>query len=467
VFARPQVLGRMGSVVRPELPVIAAVALAVVASLLVAHHVTYALALVFAVCFLLALAADIHVLPVFLVLTMFVESLALGPGLRVGRLVGGIALVVIAWRLATGGSARLRPNALLVTVAAFGVWTLASGLWASSASAVYANVLSYILGAGYMLTFALLVRNERQLAAVLSTFAFSALIFGLVAFVTYASSRGAVAATENARGSGLQGDPNYFATYQVIALPAALALTTWDRRPRWRAAYFAIVAVLVISVVSSLSREGLLALAGVVLATLLLPRRTFFRHAAHKTYYLAAIGVAAAAAALVGSASFVARAQSIINPTDRGSGRLDLWSAAWHGFHNHPWLGLGSGNFPVHALDLLQTTPGVNTTAPYTIANQVHNAYLETLVELGPIGAAVFIFMIGLCAWYLIRASRRARRQGRPALERFAVAITISLLGFAIAAIFLSIEFDKAIFILVGLALSLDVMTSEQQAAPS
>jgi O-antigen ligase len=444
----------------------ATAALAVMASAILVYQPVYAAALVLGACLLIVLATNVHVLPVFLILTMFVESLALGPGLRIGRLAGGIALAVIACYLIARGSAGLRPNALLTTAATFGVWMIASSYWASEQGPVFRNLFSYSLGIAYLLTFAVLIRTERQLVAVFSTLAFASFIFGIVAFATYASSHGAVSAAETARGSGLQGDPNYFATYQVIALPAALALAVWERRPQWRAAYYGIVAVILVSVVSSLSRGGLVALSVVVAATVLLPRRAFFRRAGQKVNYLVAMLAAAGVAVLVGSAAFVSRVQSILNPSQqqgfRGSGRLDLWSAAWHGFRDHAWFGVGSGNFAVHALDLLQSTPGVDTTQHYVSAGrEVHNAYLETLVELGPLGAALFALLIGLSIWYLVRAARRARRQGRATLERFAIALAVSVLGYAISAIFLSIELAKAVFILAGLALALDVMTRE------
>src|SRR3712207_3596471 len=62
-----------------------------------------ALALVVAVGIAVLVAADVKALPLFLVFTMFVESLELGPGLRIGRVAGVLALAVLAYMLLARG----------------------------------------------------------------------------------------------------------------------------------------------------------------------------------------------------------------------------------------------------------------------------------------------------------------------------------------------------------------------------
>jgi O-antigen ligase len=435
------------------------VAAVVVGALTIVNPI-YSIGLVLAAAVALIVAADVKTLPLFLVFTMFVESLALGPGLRIGRLAGAMALVVLAYYVVARGWAGLRPNALLLVAAAYGFWTVTSAFWADETSFVYTVVFSYFLATAYMLSFAVFVRTTRQLKAIFATYAVGSLIFGIVSFITYYASSG------EQRGSGFQGDPNYFAVYQVLALPAALALSAFERRPQLRLVYYTIVGVIILSVVSSLSRTGLIALSAVVAATLFLPWRTFFRSAGQKVTYFFALALASGTAVLIGSTTFVARAQSILNPESsatsgyRGSGRLDLWGAAVNGWHQHPWLGLGAGNFEPKALDLLQTTPGVNTTAGYVYENRVvHNAYLETLTELGPVGFALFIGVILLTAWYFVASFRRARAAHETALSRFSLALFVALIGYALSAIFLSNQLSRALWILVGLALAIDVMS--------
>ena len=63
---------------------------------------------------------------------------------------------------------------------------------------------------------------------------------------------------------GAQGDYNFFALYEVVALPPALVLAARAGRPAVLVLYYGVVAAIVLSVVASLSRSGLLALASVV-----------------------------------------------------------------------------------------------------------------------------------------------------------------------------------------------------------
>lgn len=431
-----------------------------------AANTLFAIGLVGAAAVIVVVAWNANALPILLVFTMFIESLSLGPGLRVGRVAGVMALAVVAYTLLVRGRAGLRINPLLVLTGAYGFWMLLSVYWASDSHLVYKNYISFILALAYMLTFAVLVRTRAQIASIFATLAVGSLIFGFVSFVTYASSSG------TSRAAGLQGDPNYFAVYQVIALPAVLALSAYERRPARRFLYFVVVGVIVLSVVSSLSRTGLIALSAAMLATIVLPWRIFFQRAGQKGNYVFALVLATGAAVVLGSASFVSRAQSILNPNStvlggaKGSGRLDLWAAALHGWHEHPVLGLGLGGFETNALDLLQTTPGVNTTASYVSADRVvHNAYIENLAELGPIGLVLFVSIIFVTAFYLVSSSRRGRLAGDRSIERFSLAMLVSLLGYSLSAIFLSNQLGKALWILVGMALALDVMSRRTAAA--
>jgi O-antigen ligase len=426
---------------------------------------TWAVAVVAALLITILIAARISFLLLVLVFTMFVESLSLGGGLRIGRDAGGLAAVVVAYILLSRGSKGLRLNALLAAAGCYGAWMLVSVYWASSAGGVFRQLFSYVLGIAYMLAFALLVRSRNDLRAILATLTFGAFVFGLVALATYLSSGGTV------RAAGLQGDPNYFAEYQVIALPAVLTLAALERR--WRFACYGVVAVIIMSVVSSLSRGGLLALLVIVAATIVLPWNVFFRSAKEKRLYAAAVAGGSILAILLGSGTFLARVGSIVHPAaDRGAGRLDLWAAAWRGWKQQPWLGIGEGNFRVHALDFLQTTPGVNTAASYvTAGREVHNAYLETLTELGPLGLLLFLLVIFLTARYFLTAFWRARDAGDAQLARVSIAFLFGLIAYAVTAFFLSSELQKALWIFVGIALALDVMSrrlpSRRSGAPN
>jgi O-antigen ligase len=447
---------------RAVVPALAALALA--AGALAAVKPAYGIALVLAAVLGYLLTADVTALPVFLVLTMFVESLSVGSGLTIGRLGGALALVVVVVYMLLRGTQGLRLSMPLFLAGLFGMWLIASALWAQFVSGVTTDFGKYALVVSYLLTFAVLVRTPRQLTLVLSAFAWGALLFGLVAIAQYIG-----AGSSAYRAGALQGDPNTFAVYQVMSLPAVLTLSAFERRPGRRLVYYTTIVVILVSIAATLSRTGLVTLAAVVLLSIVLPWRAFFRTRGQKaTYFFALLG-AGAVGAVVASSALLARINESGSSGDRGSGRIDLWAAAFHAFHAHPWLGIGAGNFPLQVVDLLQQTPGVVDTAGYVarLGRVVHNSYIELLTELGVVGFTIFVSMMLLTAYSLVRSARRARAAREQTYERFALTVLAALVAFAVAAIFLSIELNKPFWIILGLALAIDVITRNLAPVPA
>jgi O-antigen ligase len=322
--------------------------------------------------------------------------------------------------------------------------------------------LRYVVVLAYMLAFALLIRSTRQLAVVFGTLALGALVFGVISFAGYASA--ADNYNQLVRAKGLQGDYNFFALYEVLALPPALVLAARARTAGRVLLFYAVVGAIVLSVVASLSRSGLLALTAVVIATLVLPWAYFFRRASQKVAYSFALAAAAGVVALAGAAPFLERAATIFQEQGevgrRGSGRIDVWRAAWRAFRENPMTGIGAGNFRGRTFDRLLQTPGVTSTVGYRSKGKyVHSMYLGNLTELGLIGFCLFMLMVGLTFTTLVASVRRARNRGDPDLARFAAALAVGMIGIGISGFFLSIELAKPLWIVIGLALALDVMT--------
>lgn len=406
--------------------------------------------------------ANFTALPAFLAFTMFVESVAPAGALRVGRLAALLALVVVLMHLLTRGRAGLRPNALLFAIGAYGIWTAGSLVWAEDTGLVVETSLRFVVVLAYMLAFALLIRSTRQVAVVFGTLALGALVFGVISFAGYASA--ADNYNQLVRAKGLQGDYNFFALYEVVALPPALVLAARARTAGRMLLFYGVVGAIVLSVVASLSRSGLLALTAVILATLVLPWAYFFRRASQKVAYSAALVASAGVVALAGAAPFLERAATIFQEQGevgrRGSGRIDVWRAAWRAFRENPLIGIGAGNFRGRTFDRLLQTPGVTSTVGYRSKGKyVHSMYLGNLTELGLIGFSLFMVMVGLTFTSLVASVRRARSRGDPDLSRFAAALAVGMIGIAISGFFLSIELAKPLWIVIGLALALDVMT--------
>ncbi len=424
-----------------------------------AKRPVYAIGVVVAAAVVLLIARNIRALPPILIATVFTEAVSVG-GLSVGRLVGVVALAVLAYYLLAGGKADLRVNALLVVGAACGLWILLSVYWAADSHFVYVTFFQWALSFAFMLVFAILVRTEAHVKTVLFAFVASAVLFGAVGFLTYAGT-----AVEG-RVSGFAGDPNLFATYQALAVPAALVLAAIERRPNVRAALYAAVVLAVITIAASFSRGGLITLGVIIAVTVVSPWHVFFRRSAQKLTYVLALVFAGWIVALLSSAAYLERIQTIFNGEGRGSGRTDLWDAALNAYSQHTALGLGGGGFEANSLTYLHNTPGVDIAASYVAAGRpVHNAFIEMLVDLGPIGLALLSALLGLSFWYLGRSALRFRAGGEVGLQRVTLALIAALLGLTVSMIFLSIEFAKPIWIFAGLALALDRMSDPEAAA--
>src|SRR5947209_11290525 len=222
-----------------------------------------------------------------------------------------------------------------------------------------------------------------------------------------------------------------------MVAPAALGMYALARSAHARVVYLACMAVIALSIVSSLTRTAMISVVAVALLALLLPWRVVFRSAAQKASYAVALGVTVGLVlTIAATATFLARVGSIFTgwgaTGDRGAGRTDLWAAALNGYSHHPWLGLGAGNFQFHSLDLLTHTQGVDIGAAYVAQGRlVHNAYLEALTELGPVGLALFVLVIGITGWYLVRVFRRARDSGDDTMRIVAATLLLALVSLA------------------------------------
>ena len=379
-----------------------------------------------------------------LVISMFFESVTIG-GVTVGRILAAIVVVVLIWRLAL---TRWRPYKLapltVLAVIAYAGWILASGYWSKSSSGWVFAVGQLALALAYFAGFALFVQTPEQLTRLFRTFVIGAVLISVLAFWQ---------AYGNQRAEGLQGDPNLFAVYQVAAIPAALALARQSlRHRRWWA--LALIP-LIISILASDSRGGLIAL-GVMLVFMMWRgelRTTVVRKMHPLNAALAFVVVIFAGALAV---SFNSRLNISRIGQDRGSGRLDIWYAAWKAFLRHPLNGIGGGQFKVESIDLLQTTPGVQLIKSHLLLSpgiEVHNVYLETITEYGVVGGIIYVAL-------LVGAFRNLRFAERHFGESVVSALTPMLLAFAIASIFLSVSNNKLFWMLIGVSVAFRAMPS-------
>jgi O-antigen ligase len=395
-----------------------------------------------------------------LVTTVFVQTLTVG-NYNLSRIAGPVALAMALLTLQLDRRREPLPRTALVpAIAAYGLWAVSSMVWAQTAgtkTALGALALSF----AYMLTLVLLVRERSDLERVAGAFWWAAVASAVVALAQYAAGA--------ERSVGYAGDANFFATMQVVALPIGAVIAAQTRHRLLRAATLIGLALVVGSILTSLSRGGLLAWGGVFVLLLVQPSRAFFSTPGRKFAIVSLAVIGAAALAALSYDALSARTGTLFQGAEGGSGRANLWRAAVTGWHQHELHGIGFGTFRGVSNDLLRATSGVDLSG-YQLrphGQYVHNAYLESLTELGLIGLALFLALVG-SAWRTLRAAvRAADRAGQAYLAAMGRALVVAGAGLAFTSFFLSTETARILWVLIGLAIALPrVVSLETQRNP-
>ena len=199
--------------------------------------------------------------------------------------------------------------------------------------------------------------------------------------------------------------PNPFAAFLLLMLPLALVKMLRAGPTRDAAAYGGVAVLLGVGLVFSESRGAWIAAASGLPAMLAVLRPPAWRLAARRA--LTAAVILAAAVVLLSQLGagestprVVRRAASIADQADPSiQGRLSFWGSALRIFADHPLVGTGPGTFgAVHAAYQRDVR---------FYARDAHNVYLQTLAEMGVLGAAALAVLLGALAVLAVRALRR------------------------------------------------------------
>ena len=401
-----------------------------------------------------------------LLLTIFASAFTVG-GVTLNRLAAPLAVIALISQLLQS-RLRLQPFGLtLAAITGYALLALASLAWTVSVASTLNSLASLSISLAYMGAFALLVRDRADVRALFWVAALCAIALGLWWAASYALGV--------SRYANLAGDPNFIAALQVVALLIVLALAADARTRARRVGLYLAVAVIAGSVVATLSRGGLIALGVAVILVAVTPARLFFGSRRRKVGLM--LSVAAGLALLVAFAwtDLSARFGQGLNEPGVAAGRGDLDLAAIHGFQERPILGFGFGGFQPSSLQLLRTTPGVQlavhlrclapnaaeylrSAGTFCTGQPVHDAYLESLAELGIPGLLLFVGILGATGFSLIRTARGAGREGDRFLASTSVALVVGLAALAVASFALSTETSRATWMIVGLSLALPGM---------
>ncbi|WP_414442993.1 PglL family O-oligosaccharyltransferase [Burkholderia sp. 22PA0106] len=206
--------------------------------------------------------------------------------------------------------------------------------------------------------------------------------------------------TVERRPYGNMAQANHLATYIAFALASTLYLAQARRLPVW--GWLPLSIVLSAGLAFTVSRGPWLQVAVMVVAglwTALAAARRGRSHRAAWLYPLAlavvfvVVNIAVRWANLRYHLGLAESAAERMRDAGQIAPRLALWKYGLTMFREHPWLGVGWGEFPLHQFELVRALGGVE------IANNSHDIFIDLLAKSGVLGLGALL--VTLAFWFV------------------------------------------------------------------
>ena len=161
-------------------------------------------------------------------------------------------------------------------------------------------------------------------------------------------------------------------------------------------------------------------------------------------------------------------AQTVPGQVPDTEGRSTLWEVGWRMVEAHPVRGVGLGSFQPSSIHYI-LEPGSLTRSDQIIDQPkvAHNIYLQALAEQGVIGLVMFCGILIIPLACGLRAARNFGRSGDTEMEIMARALVIALVGILVADFFASEQFNKLLWLLLGMGPALLAISQRGRAGGS
>jgi O-antigen ligase len=332
---------------------------------------------------------------------------------------------------------------------AFLAWVALSSLWAENPSDTFTVLTQYGLDALLFVIVFEAVRTPAHVKGLLAALVAGGAVaaaYGIIAAPNVASvASSPTAAADLDRLRGTIADPNQLAAVLVVALVLAATLAAITRSPARRMVLIGAGGIALLSIFLTASRGGVVGLVAALLTGICLAR-------GHRA---AAVGwaLAVVAASVVYVGLFDPGVVQRYSTADGGNGRTDIWKVGWRMVEAHPVRGVGAGNFRDSSVHYVLVQPGAIADSDIIIDEPhfAHNVYLEVLAELGAVGLALFLALVGAAIGTGVQAARRFARAGDGSMELLSRAVVVALVALLAMDFFLSDQFSKQLWLLLAL----------------
>ncbi len=385
-----------------------------------------------------------------------------------------IALLTVAW-LARGVRRRelnIQAGAIVVAILAMVALAGISVGYAVDKSAAIKETLKWLELLLALIIVADLVRTPGTARVVIGAMLVAGAAeagYGAMQFVT-GSGPAAFDLQGALRAFGHFDQPNPFAGYLTTILPLAVCMALCRANPvkfRWLAT--AAAALLLVGIALSQSRGawlgGAVAAVCLMLAWSSATRRLLIPCALIGALLLALAVSGALPATITDRLSqaiayfgvFDVRNVEVTSDNWAVVERMAHWQAGWYMFLDHPWFGVGAGNYA-------QAYPDYYVSSWIEPLGHAHNYYLNMLAELGVVGGGLLLLLLGLTYRQLGGALVRSEAQSGTFWRAVLAGVFGGLVVFCVHNLFDSL-FVHSVNIQIGVLLGLGVVATQSLAA--
>jgi O-antigen ligase len=277
-----------------------------------------------------------------------------------------------------------------------------------------------------------------------------------------------------ARLAGPLGDPNYYAQILLPLVPLGVLTIRRERDRLLRVGAGAITALVMLALAFTYSRGAAITLVVLVIAMAAMG----YLRTKHLVPVAVAIAVLLAAVpayrervvSIASVSGATARAGQETSADESSRSRTTEMLAAGLAFLDHPALGVGPGGFPFYYQEYAprvgievrdKSTSGADKGEAAKRA--AHDLFIGVAADLGAAGLAVFAAILGVTAAGLLRVRRRWGAFA-PDLVNLADSMFLALLAYVTAGLFLSLAFERYLWLLVALGGAAVAVASRAQA---
>ena len=257
---------------------------------------------------------------------------------------------------------------------------------------------------------------------------------------------------------GYTKDVNYFALILVTLFPLTFAFID-DKKKLSTIFYYLSEILLFLGIVFSLSRAAILAL---IIITILMIKRSLIP----KKVLITALVIMIISLPILSMKSLNRIYNFVLYPFNMKkmdsmdiqnvSSRIDCIKAGIQMFFDHPFFGVGIGNYPYTYPKY--APPGAERTPRYA-----HNTYIQILTETGLIGFIVFLAGILLNFIVLSKIKKTTIEKDDESFYKISNMLEISFIAFLIACFFVSAASIDIFWIIIGSTASLYFIVNKKE----